>query len=221
MAYLILVAPTVFEHRVLRRFVAGSETAGALETAMCGVGMECAAHFLRRLEERTELPRVLALVGVAGGLDPSLVAGDVVLASAALDEEGRQVPCTVLSLPGATVGPVITVRRALYTPSEKAAGRSTGALAVEMEAYPLAAWSARRGLSFIHARVILDSLDEALPDLGDVLDEYGRVRPGELLRHLLERPSRIASLVGLQRGMQAVAPALGRLAQGIVEAVGR
>jgi adenosylhomocysteine nucleosidase len=206
---------------VIRRSVAGSEAEGALETTMCGIGPECAARFARRLEERTELPSGMALVGVAGGLDASLAAGDIVLASAALDEEGRQAPCTVLSLPGAAIGPIVTVHRAVYTPAEKAAARSTGALAVEMEAYPLAAWAMQRMLPFVHARVILDSVDEALPDLGDVLDDYGQLRPGKLLRQLVGRPSRIASLVGLQRGMQAVAPALGRLAQAVVEAVGR
>ena len=219
--HLILVTPTISEYRAVRPLIAGLAAEGVLETVMCGIGPECAARFCRRLDEREGLPSGLALVGVAGGLDPALAVGDVVLASAALDDEGRQVPCTVIPLPGAVVGPLLTVRRALYTPAEKAAQqRASGALAVEMEAYPLAVWAAERGLPFVHARVILDPFDEVLPDLDDTLDEHGRVRPARLLRRLLAHPSHAASLLRLLRRSQAVTPALGRLAQAVVKAHG-
>ena len=215
---LILVTPTLSEHRAVQPYVAGPVTAGMLELAVCGIGPDCAARFGRRLDEREELPSGLALVGVAGGLDPALDFGDAVLASAALNEDGQRAPSTIVPLPGAAVGPMLTVSRALYTPMEKAAGRATGALAVEMEAYPLAAWAAGRGLPFVHARVILDPFDEALPDLGDALDERGRVRAAGLLRDLLARPSRAAALLRLLRRSQAIGPALGRLAQRVVAA---
>ncbi len=51
------------------------------------------------------------------------------------------------------------------TPQAKRDAQRSGALAVEMEAYPLAAWAAAHRLLFIHARVILDAVDESLPDL--------------------------------------------------------
>jgi len=216
---MLLITPTQAEYRAVGASLRGLLAAGSLELVMCGIGPECAARLGRRLDEREELPSGLALVGVAGGLDPALAAGVVVLASAAWDDEGRCAPCTIISLPGAVVGPLLTVRRALYTPAEKAAQqRAAGALAVEMEAYPLAAWAAERGLPFVHARVILDAFDETLPDLGDALDEYGRVRTPGMVGHLLGHPSHAASLVRLLRRSQAVAPALGRLAQAVVRA---
>ena len=215
---LILVTPTISEYQAVRPHVAGLETEGVLETVICGIGTQRAAALCRHLEERDELPSGLALVGVAGGLDPALAAGDTVLASAAWDEEGGRAPCTVIPLTGAAVGPVLTVSRALYTPAEKAEARDSGALAVEMEAYPLAAWAAERGVPFVHVRVILDPSDEPLPDLGNVLDEYGRVRPAGLLRHVFAHPSHAASLVQLLHRTQAVGPALARLAQAVVTA---
>jgi len=216
---MLLITPSQAEYGAVEASLRGLLAAGSLELVMCGIGPECAARLGRRLDEREELPSGLALVGVAGGLDPALAAGDVVLASAAWDGEGRCAPCTIIPLPGAVVGPLLTVRRALYTPAEKAAQqRATGALAVEMEAYPLAAWAAERGLSFVHARVILDPFDEALPDLGDALDEYGRVRARGLVGLLLARPSHAVSLVRLVRRSQAVTPVLGRLAQAVVKA---
>jgi nucleoside phosphorylase len=214
---MLLITPTQAEYRAVEASLRGLLAAGRLELVICGMGPECAAEFCRQLEARTRLPEALALIGVAGGLDPALAAGDVVLASAAWSKEGRCAPCTIIPLPGAAVGPLLTVRRALYTPAEKAASRATGALAVEMEAYPLAAWAAERGLPFVHARVILDPYDENLPSLGNALDDTGRVRPGELVRHLLAHPSHVASLVRLVRRTQAVGPALGRLARLVAE----
>ena len=218
MGHLILVTPTIPEYQAVRLHVADLEAEGVLETLMFGIGPERASALCRRLDERQPPPAGLVLVGVAGGLDPALAAGDVVLASTALDEDGQRAPCTVVPLPGAAVGPVLTVSRALHTPAEKAAARGSGALAVEMEAYPLAAWAAERGLPFFHARVILDPFDETLPDLGNVLDEYGRVRPAGLLRHVFAHPSHAASLVQLLHRTQAVGPTLARLAQAVVTA---
>lgn len=216
MGHLILVIPTISEYRAVRPFVADLAAEGVLETVTCGVGPERAAALGRRLDGRDGLPSGLALVGVAGGLDPALAAGDVVLANAAWDEDGRCATCTTMPLPGASIGPILTVRRALYTPTEKAAQHEAGALAVEMEAYPLATWAAQRGLPFIHARVILDRFDETLPDLGGVHDEYGRLRPLGMLRCLLARPSHSAALLRLLRRSQAVTPTLGLLAQTVV-----
>jgi adenosylhomocysteine nucleosidase len=215
---MLLIAPTEAEYRTVEACLRDLLAAGGLELTTCGIGPERSAAFCRSLETRAHRPKALVLVGVAGGLDPLLKVGDAVLASAALGEDGRRAACSIIPLPGAAVGPMLTVRRALCTPGEKAAARDTGALAVEMEAYPLAAWAAERGLPFVHARVILDPFDESLPDLGDVLDEYGRAAPAELLRHLVAHPAQAASLIRLLRRMQAVSPALGRLARLVVEA---
>jgi nucleoside phosphorylase len=210
---MLLITPTRTEYRAVEASLHELLAAGGLELVTCGIGPERAAAFCRQLEMRARLPVALALLGVAGGLDPALAVGAAVLGSAALDEDGRRAPCTVIPLPRAAVGSMLTVRRALYTPVEKAAGRATGALAVEMEAYPLAAWAAERGLPFVHARVILDPFDEALPDLGGMLDEFGGARPAKLLRHLLAHPSHAVAMVRLLRQTQVVAPALGRLAR--------
>jgi nucleoside phosphorylase len=215
---MLLITPSQVEYSAVETSLRDNLAARSLEVVVSGMGPDCAVTLCRQLEARASPPEVLALVGVAGGLDPTLAAGDVVLASAALCEDGRRAPCTIVPLAGAAIGPILTVSRALYTPAEKAAGRDTGALAVEMEAYPLAAWAAERDVPFVHARVILDPFDETLPDLGDVLDQYGRARPTRFLRHLLAHPSQAAAVVRLQRRAQAIAPMLGRLARLVVEA---
>lgn len=217
---MLLITPTQAEYDAVKAPLRDLLAAGSLELVMCGMGPEAAAAFCRQLEARARLPKALVLVGVAGGLDPALAAGDVILASAALDEDGQRAPCAIIPLPGATTGPVLTVSRALRTTAEKAVGRDTGAVAVEMEAYPLAAWAAERRLPFVHARVILDPYDEPFPDMGDALDPFGRVQLGQVLQSLLAQPSLVVPFLRLLRGARAIGPALGRLAQTVVAASG-
>jgi adenosylhomocysteine nucleosidase len=215
---MLLITPSQAEYSAIEIPLRDYLAAGGIEVVMSGMGLNCAATLCRQLEARARLPEILALVGVAGGLDPSLAAGDVVIASEACDEEGRSAPCTVIPMTGAAVGLVLTVRKALYTLTEKSAARDTGAVAVEMEAYPLAAWAAERGLPFLHVRVILDRYDEALPNLGDALDPFGRARPAHLLRRLLAQPSEVVPLYRLLRRMEIISRALGGVAQAVARA---
>jgi nucleoside phosphorylase len=165
----------------------------------------------------------LALIGWAGGLRPDLAPGDIVLASHALDEQGEPVPCTVLDLPGAEIGALLTVSAPLMTAQAKRAARSgvtfaNEPLAVEMEAYPLALWAWQHQVPFCHARVILDAADEALPDLADTLDAMGRIRPGCLAQRLLRRPWLSVPLLRLGVRTWRLGPVLTRVARDVAQA---
>ena len=215
---LLLVAPTFPESTLVRATMEDSLAGGGLEMCVCGMGPASAIALCQRLEARTPSLNGLALLGWAGGLCPDLAAGDVVLADAAMDVQGERVPCTVIELPGVKVGALLTVPAPLLTPQAKSAAWNSGALAVEMEAYPLATWARARDLPFVHARVILDPVSEALPDLGDALDLLGRVHRGRLARRLLARPWLIVALYRLMSRTQALGPVLSEVARAVVEA---
>jgi hypothetical protein len=211
----VFVAPTLAEQALVR---AGAQYAfpGQIQVLACGIGPEAAAAFARRLEAWPERPKSLALIGWAGGLSPDLAPGDVVLADRALDEQGEPVPCSVMNLPGAKTGALLTVSAPLLTPLAKqrrldSAAHASDLLAVEMEAYPLAQWAWQRQAPFVHARVILDAADEALPDLVDALDRLGRIRPGRLARRLLQRPGLSIALFRLVLRAQRLGPILTRV----------
>jgi nucleoside phosphorylase len=57
------------------------------------------------------------------------------------------------------IGPILTSDRVLASAAEKRVAGATGALAVEMEAGPLARWARDRDVHFAHLRVVLDPLD--------------------------------------------------------------
>jgi nucleoside phosphorylase len=215
MSILLLITPTFSEYTPARAAVADVLTGSELELKVCGMGQASAMALCQRLAGRTGELRGLALIGWAGGLQRDLAAGDIVLADAALDAEGQRAPCSMANLPGARVGALLSVSAPLLTPQAKQAAASSGALAVEMEAYPLAAWAWAHDLPFIHARVILDPVSEALPDLGDALDAFGRVRPGRLASRLLTQPQLILDLLRLARRMRELGPVLSALARTI------
>jgi nucleoside phosphorylase len=214
---LLFITPTISEYAPVKSALARPLARQTVRLEMCGIGPARAGAFAQRLEQSGPLGG-LALIGWAGGLRPDLLAGDVVVAEMALDVQGTSVPCTVVELVGAARGTLLTVHEALMTPAAKYAARASGALAVEMEAVPLAAWAAAHGLPFIHARVILDTLDEGLPDLGGALGPFGRVRPLRLVRGLVLQPRLVIDLWSEARRLQRLRPTLGALAGAILEA---
>jgi nucleoside phosphorylase len=180
--------PTAGEYRVVEAVVRTRRLPVALR--MCGIGPRRAAAFCAELE-RGARPRGLALLGWAGGLRDDLVVGDIVIADRALSAARSDVSCLALPLPGTVRihrGPVLTADHVVAAPAAKRAAAACGALAVEMEAYPLAAWAAQHEAPLVHGRVILDTVDDALPALDGVLDGYGRLQIRPLLGALARRP---------------------------------
>jgi hypothetical protein len=114
------------------------------------------------------------------------------------------------------VGALLTSSTVLATPQAKRAASQCGALAVEMEAYPLAAWARMHDLPFVHARVILDPAGEAVPDLNGALDPMGRPYPGRLARRLLLHPGLAVSALRLMGRVRTLGPTLGRVTRAVV-----
>ena len=211
-----ILVPTAAELSVVGRAVSRAANRSRVVVSRLGVGPEASARYTHHAGASPG--DRLALVGWGGGLRPDLVAGATVVASACLDGEGRSVGCEVLALRGALTGPTLTVSSPLLTVSAKTrAGIESGALAVEMEAFPLALWAAERGVRFYHVRVILDALGEPLPDLDALLDQSGSLTRG-WLRRLLARPSAIPGVVRLARRTREVSPALSEAAYSICAA---
>jgi adenosylhomocysteine nucleosidase len=151
--------------------------------------------------------RAVISFGIAGGLDPSLQPGDVVVATAVMAEEGAwKVPAAVVSALvermrangiGATQGFLIGVEEPILAPTAKAAvRRETDAIAVDMESHIGAAYAAANELPFAAIRVISDPAIRALPPLAkQALKADGRIDVGAVLGGLARAPSQITTLL--------------------------
>ncbi len=152
--------------------------------------------------------------GVAGGLDPSLKTGDVVvatevmagdtrfLADMALNEEmiasaalkrGRVTRRRRRVVRGALAG----VERVVAASSCKAALHSeTGAAAVDMESHIAAAYAASAGIPFAALRVISDPAHRALPELAqNAIKPNGDICVRTIVRGVVRNPKALNALV--------------------------
>ena len=163
----------------------------------------------------------LISIGLAGGLDPRLGPGSVILAdrvlsrssqfetdpelraqlSAALGDETRQ-------------GAIVGVDRVVATRGEKQRlyGETKG-LACDMESHALAEAALAAGVPFLVLRVVSDASNRFIPQSAlAAITASGRTSPGRVLFSLSLRPWEVFELLALARDARIAFAALRRVA---------
>jgi hopanoid-associated phosphorylase len=166
---------------------------------------------LRALLEARARPdcRAVISIGIAGGLDPTLVPGDVIVATGVTAPDRRHAASLAVAQrlarrlathPNRVIlADLAGVDAAVLSPTDKhALRRATGALAVDMESHVAAAFAARHALPFAAVRVVCDPAHRALPDLiANALRPDGEVSLPCVLGSLLRRPLQLLAMPGL------------------------
>ncbi len=193
---------------------------GAL-LAVSGMGGDLAAPAARRLVQ-AGVSSLLSF-GLAGGLDPALRAGRVVLPSEVISRDGirmqtspewrrhlsraiaelEPVSGTLLS----SVGPVATVEDKALLFLE------TGAAAVDLESLAIAQVAAAHDLPFMAVRVIVDSADDALPRAVAAAGRSGQLSILRLIGGLAAAPQDLLGLIRLSRRYRAATRSLAAVAR--------
>lgn len=164
---------------------------------------------------------LVASTGCAGGLAPALRCGDLVLASAVHADDARHdtdPPTRARLLALATArglriheGPIHCSAALLAARQDKRRAAATGAVAVEMEAGPIAAAATAARRPFVSIRAIIDTAEDDVTLLARIGDpQSGQLRPSDLAAHVLRHPGSIAELWRLRRAQRASRDALRR-----------
>jgi adenosylhomocysteine nucleosidase len=200
-----IIAALELESRILTAAARSS----AASVHVSGPGRERAAAAARHAISQGA--RALVAFGLAGGLEPGIRCGSVLLPANIIGAAGEftadapwrgrwrdvldgQVPLVE--------GPLVSADAVLTTPEAKAAlARRTGAVAVDMESAGVAEAAAAAGLPFLALRAIADTARDALPERADrLITAAGRTAWPALLPVLVS-PRGLALLLRL--GLQS------------------
>lgn len=163
--------------------------------------------------------------GVAGGLDPALAPGTVVVASSVIAPDGSEIATSVpwrevleagLNAAGIAFvsGAVVGVEQAIDHPEPKRTIRAaTGALCVDMESHVAMRAALQGGLPGLVVRAIADTANDALPDAAlSAIGARGEVRIWTLIEALLREPGDLPDLMRLARASRPAFASLRRVA---------
>jgi adenosylhomocysteine nucleosidase len=172
--------------------------------ASTGDGAENAARGVQTLLGRYPLGSLI-VIGIAGGLSPSLSPGGLLVARDVV-EDGRSVPAPDAGWlqrarrdTGATPAIFVSTRKILCTPQDKAAVYSSlpggGVAAVDLETATYARAASRQGLPYVALRAVSDTAEESLPmDFNEFRDPTGAVCSRLVVLRALARPRLLPSL---------------------------
>ena len=189
---------------------------GAL-LAISGMGGLLAAAAARRLVEAGA--GALMSFGLAGGLDPLLSAGTVVLPSEVVLRGGarfltstawrEQIERAIGTQRPVAGGVLLTSPQPIDAVADKAAAFcETGAAAVDMESAGVAEVAAAHGLPFIAVRVIVDTAADVLPRAVMAASRGGHVNIPRLIGGLAAAPFDLIALMRLARAYRAATRSL-------------
>ena len=192
-----------------------------------GMGPERAAQAAKELAE--EGADLLVSWGFAGGLDPKLTTGQLLIPSRLVTEAGVNIPLSAQAdeLVFNSLATKMAVSNESLVPVEDAVKsvedketlyRASGAAAVDMESGAIASVANEKEVPFLAVRALFDDASRHLPHFIDsAVDEFGSVKIAPFLNAILRHPKDLFLLPSLQRESKAALQSLQEAAKHLPE----
>ncbi len=205
-----------------RRSESLQELADGTLLCVSGMGGQAAARGAQQLVDAGAA--ALVSWGMAGGLDPSLIAGALLLPHAVIGANGQAIETSrpwrerlsaaIASRLTPVPGKLATAGQAVASIAEKAAlFRETGAAAVDMESLAIAQVAMACRVPFLAVRVIVDTAADELPGaVKKAANAEGHLSIWHLLGALALAPADLPALLRLARRYQSAARSLAAVA---------
>jgi adenosylhomocysteine nucleosidase len=221
-----LLEGAVITHAAGVKLHAGTLRGRRVVAAETGVGQRSAAAGTQALIAGHK-PAWVVSAGFAGGLDPRLERGDILMADTLVDGAGRRLAIDLKLDPSLTatqkrlhVGACTTTDKVLYRPEDKhALGKESGALAVDMESWAVGEVCRQAKTRFLSVRIISDAVDDKLPADVEALarQKTNAGRLGAAAGALFRRPGSIKDMLQLKHDALVFSDRLARFLAGVVE----
>ncbi len=216
-----------------KRCVVGEIAGKTIVVLRSGVGPQNVARRLAATEELRDLKCVIS-IGCAGALSPDLGVGDAMIPDRIVDgasDEKAYTPsseltgaardcCSKLDFRHHRGATVTTPEVAATVKAKQDLASKHGAVAVDMETAQVAAWAEEVGTPMLALRTISDtSADRIPPELGTIIDPYGKLLPAKALALFARRPKLLPEAVRLKRNLDLSLKTLERIVLALVHSM--
>jgi adenosylhomocysteine nucleosidase len=193
---------------------------------LCAVAGDAARAYAQACAMADRGVSGLVSFGMAGGLDPALQPGDLIIAESVMDASGKssntdsdwRETCKS-SINTARSGVIFGADRALCSIADKQAAFSTHhACAVDMESHAVARAARDRNLPFLIVRAIADTAATALPKAAhNAIGPNGERRALSVMAGLLRRPYELPAILRLAQESGAAMKTLNQIAPALLK----
>jgi len=164
-----------------------------------GIGTALATSATERLLGLGDFDRVM-VVGIAGGVGPSVGIGDIVIPEVVYDgQDGPEYRPAPIEGP-APRGSIVTSDDFIVQPGRLAELIASGVIAVDMETGSVAAVCAQRGIPWSTVRAISDRAEDGDTEMMAMANADGSPNGKAVLRYFARHPGRIPYMLKVGRG---------------------
>lgn len=195
----LLLERTTLEDRTVYVGAAGDVDVVAYKT---GIGTKPAIEATEHALAHANADHVI-VVGVAGGMGPSVDIGDLVVPEVVVDRPNGMTEHHPVPLGGVTPrGTIITSDEFGYDPEQTKRFIADGVVAVDMETGPIGRLCEEAGMPWSTFRAISDRADDTTVDIAmlEMAGEDGSGDFGAVAKYLLRRPWKIVHLARMAKG---------------------